>query len=748
MNDSALETSDSITCSSPVHPAGLASGRLRRVVVPVLILAGAAVAAHGWGVDDGLFFDDHLHVLRYQDGGWSPQALLDSTTIVPEEFMDTWWQERTIQWQYARPFAMFLAKLVYRLSGGSVKALHVLSLALHVAGAGLVYYLCLLLTRRQGWSLVGGLLFVIHSHSVYAVGWLAAQNSVLQTVLTLAALLSYVRASGLSLYAGERPAGEAAAVEAGDRRWFAVALVLWVLALLSREGALVLPVFAVLLDLTFGGWNHLRRRIAWYGLMAVIGLAFAVWRLRVFYVPMPDFYVRRYDGPAYITWWIAKLLHYIVGVIWLSPLMIGPSARFDPFREVPGDCALMIGIVAVLGTGYYLACRRARGWWIWPLWILLSLVPVVPIFAGPHSAYMPAVGYAVAMVLGPALRREIRPVSIGKWSAPVAIWFLIATTTYMPIYRTFWGSVQAAERLTIAQMAAAPPPQAATDVFLINVPFVNIYARLHLREELPDRDFRFHVLTYAPNILRMEGGSRLEQVDARTFRLALSGKPYFSSAMGRYLIESMRPSGRLHTGTVVQRPEFEVQVLRADEEGVQELQFRFREPLASRRYCFYLGTNRQAAVRVQFEGPGDGVAEGAARSVGLAEVRQAAQEVAAGRADAAEVLFAAMNGADADVAREAETVFRPAAEAIAGALASPLGDTLARPQWTADDRAAIRRWWHRVVHDDILRVVWSRRHEWEAYHHCRDRLFAIQQIAGRIIRTDLYMTGPPYPGPR
>ena len=104
--------------------------------------------------------------------------------------------------QTQAPFSVLLAKAVYRSSGGSAPVLHALSLALHFAAGVLVYHLCRMLTRSTGWSLVGGLLFVIHSHSVYAVGWLAAQNSVLQTVLLLAALLSYIRASGLDVYAG------------------------------------------------------------------------------------------------------------------------------------------------------------------------------------------------------------------------------------------------------------------------------------------------------------------------------------------------------------------------------------------------------------------------------------------------------------------------------------------------------------------------------------------------------------------
>jgi hypothetical protein len=441
MNDVSLES----TKGSVVARPRVGERWLRFALsgpMPLLILAAATLAAHGQGIWDGLFLDDHLHIIRYADPDFSLHHLLDASTIAPDEFVDAWWEGPAIRWQYARPFAIFLAKAVYHLSGGSVKALHVLSVGLHFAATLMIFHLCRLMTRRPGWSLIGGLLFVVHSHSIYAVGWLAAQNSVLQTVLTLAALLGYIRASGLNIYAGVRETVALEAVPALRLGPLALGLICWVLALFSRENALVFPAFAIAFDLAFGGWRHVRRRWGAYALMAVLALGFVFWRLRVFYIPMPAFYVRRYDGPVYFSWLFVKLLHYVTGVVWLSPLMVGPAARIDPVREVPGDVVLMVGILGVMFTGYFLAARRARGWWIWPLWILLALLPVVPVFPAPHSAYMPAVGYAVAMVLGAALRKEIRPVWIGKWSPGVATWFLIATTTYMPIYRPLWLAVQ------------------------------------------------------------------------------------------------------------------------------------------------------------------------------------------------------------------------------------------------------------------------------------------------------------------
>jgi hypothetical protein len=734
----------------------------------VLILAAGTFAAHGVALRDGLFLDDHLHAVRLKEGGWSLRALLDATTIVPADFMHAWWQDKPVQWQYARPFSMLLAKIVYHLSGESVKALHGLSVGLHLTGAVLVYFLCMGLTRSRFWSTVGGLLFVIHSHSVYAVGWLAAQNSVLQTVLTLAALLSYIRYSGLNIYSGNRDTAPRAEAR-GSLVWLGWTFVLWGLALFSRENALVFPAFALAFDLVFGGRSHVRRRIGVYAAMGAMAVGFAVWRLAVFYYPMPDFYVRRYDGPGYLLWWLAKLLHYVTGVVWLSPLMIGPSARFDPFSEVPGDCLLMIAILGIMATGYYLACRHARGHWIWPLWILLSLLPVVPVFAAPHSAYMPAVGYAVGMILGPALRREIRPMGIGRWSPAVAIWFLVATATYMPIYQAFWTSVKTAERVTIAQVAADPPSPEARDFFFINLPFVNIYARLHLGEQLAsvpawsgepsEGDLRCHVLTYAPNVLRMEDECLLEQLDAYSFKLSIKGRGYFSGAMGRFLIEAMHSGGRMREGqhfpgeagtpTNMAVQPFTVQILRADQDGVGELMFRFREPLASPRYCFYVTTNHQAAARVQFWRTRGGEPElPAAASPTSEDVERAAAELEAGRAGAADVLFAALESPESGVRDKAGMAFRRVATPIAAALASPVQATLQAAAWTAQDRRKLRSWWHTAVDDGVLRNLWVQRHDWEVCYHRRDRLFTVQGIASRIIQTDLYMTGPPYPGPR
>lgn len=734
-------------------------------MVVLALLAGATMLTHGWSLGDGLFLDDHWHQVQLRDRGWSWTDLLETTTLDPDEFMETWWQEQPIRWQYARPVSVLLMKAVYRATGGHVAAQHFVSIALHFANACLVYLLCLWLTGHRFWSTVGGLLFVIYSHSVFAVGWLAAQNTVLQTALMLAAMLIYVRASGLRL--GTRALGDTQAtdvVPALRRRLFFWVVALWVLAILTRENALMLPAVLVALDLAFGGRRHAWQRRWAYGLLAVLTVGFLVWRLGVFYHPMPSVYFRQPIATgSYALWCLIKLVHYVCSAVWLSPMTVGPTGRFDPLSEAPGDCLLMLAILVVMGTGYYLACRNARGYWIWPLWLVLSFLPVVPVLATPHSGYLAGVGFAVAMVLGPGLRDRIRPVSIGRWSVPVAIWFLIATTTYIPIYRTLWRGMLATEEYTLAKITTGPAPKGVSDIFFINSPFVNIYSKLCLEEAWGDdvRDVRCHVLTYAPNLLRMEGRCDVTQVDARRFSLSVEGAPYFSGLLGRYLIDSVRPSGRLRTGDRVAGALFDVEVVEADDLGVRRLLFTFAEPLTSKSYRFYLTSKDCPAAPLRFLPPGDrpfnvsGAPELLAAGSALAfsntsadDAEAAGGRLLAGDAEAAEVLFAGVRSEDEAIRRRSWKALQQVARPLARAQGSLVVDLLSDEVPSSADLSRIARWWAGHVDGEIMDELWLHRHDFENLREDRDAVFSVRGIAAKIIRTDLYLTGPPFPGPR
>ncbi|MCH7700697.1 MAG: hypothetical protein IID37_03315 [Planctomycetes bacterium] len=721
------------------------------MAVSYLLLALAVLAAHGWSLGDKLFLDDHWHVRQLREAGWQPADLLDSTTLVPARFMDMWWQEKPIEWHYARPLSVLLMKVVFHLSGHSVVAQHAVSLLLHWICACMVRSLCLSLTRCRPWALVGGLLFVVYSHSVFAVAWLAAQNTVLQTTLTLGALLCYLRASGLRL---GPPGVDRSSLATPIFNWsmFLCSAILLVLGMLSRENAVVFPVIALAMDLSFGGFRHAKRRWAAHLVFGLLALLYTCWRLLIFHHPMPDVYFRRPDGLEYIAWCLAKLMHYLTSSVWLSPMTIGPTGRFNPWVEALGDCVLMLSILFVLGTGYVLACRKVRGFWIWPLWILLSVLPVVPVLATPHSGYMSGVGFAVALVLRPGLGRHIRPRWIGRCCCVVTIWFLVATTTYMPIYRTLWNGVRAGEELTIAQILRSPPPQETTDVFFINVPFVNIYAQVQLADawngERPP--VRCHTLVFSPTLLAMDQPCTVEQLDEYRLAVSVRGRPYFSGLLGRFLVDGMRDSGRFTAGQQFCGELFDIEVVRVDAQGVQELVFTFREPLASSQYTFYVSTQTSAAARLNLWGPGERVKHIAPqpRAVTLAEVNQAVEATGAGRADAAMTLFAATQGDDLQLRERAGRALLPIARHLAAATANPIADQLTSNVIPEINWSLIEAWWLQSIDDRTIVDLWVGRDQLRDLRDSRDQVSAMRRRTATIIRTDLYLSGPPFPGPQ
>jgi hypothetical protein len=564
------------------------------------ILAAATLLFHGWSLGDGLFLDDHWHTAQYAKAEWSWAHLVESATIAPQRFIECWWQETPLHWQYARPFALLAAQATYLLSGESAVALHAASVLLHFAVALLVAELAFRLTRSARWSCTAGLLFVIYLHTPVPVAWPAAQNALLQTALMLAALLLYCDASGLDLTPRPAEAVAAQAVKSLGRWRFGASFGLWVLALLSRENALMLPPLLVGFDLAYGGWRTVRMRWPAYLAFALVGGVFLAWRLT--FPNMPDVYFRPNDGGDYWAWLAAKLLHYLCCAVWLNPLTVGPTGRFEPWRDTPLDLAIMAGIVIVFSVGYVVACRRVRGWWLWPAWLLLAVLPVAPVLATPHSGYLPGVAFAIAMVLGPGTARVLKPDRQRRISNGVAIGYLVAMSACFPLYRMLWNSFRAAENYTVACLRTQPPPVAARDVYFINLPFVNVYAKFHLARDWDSSfaDKSIHALTYAPNILAMDQPTRIVQLDDHAFRVEVDGQPWFSRLLGRFLIDAMRRSGPLKPGDNYKAKNFHVTVDDAGPEGVRALTFRFNRALDDPEHAFYVSTPDHGGVRLRF----------------------------------------------------------------------------------------------------------------------------------------------------
>ncbi len=666
--------------------------------LPALGLLAVLLAAHGVSLWDGLFFDDHWHRAVSRNRGWSFSELVASATVdLSGRLNHLWWQEQSMVWRYARPVSMLVTKLEYHLTGGSPMGVHACSLGWHWLTALLVYGLAVWAGLHRKWAFAAGAVFLIMPHSVFTVGWLAARNALLGGFLFVAAVLAYACTI--------RNSRSRTAAARGLR--LAACLLLWGLSLMSRETAVIFPLVALVLDASFGGWAHLRRRLPFHAVLWLLALGFVCWRLRFFSVEAaPPIYFTRPTSLAYVPWAASKLLQLLFALVFYTPMLMGLAT----YRGLPGEDlavhAVMAVLLALAAVWYLLASRGWRGRWVWPIWVLAAFLPVVPIFAMPHFGYLPSIAYAIMV----AFMLSGVPV---RCRAAVTTLVIAATVWSLGVYRCAWWGIIRAEQVVYADiLSTTPPPRPGSKLLFINHPIAAIYAPDALREAWGVDDLDGYVLTFAPHPLVMDSPSVVEQLNNHELLVSAPAPGYFSGLSGRMLLDGTRPGSPLLPGTVVKGDLFDTTVLEADNAGVRKLKFTFHERLDHPRYYFYVSSPERPAYRLRFD-------------------LTAPDE----NADAG--LFARARSDDLLTCIPARMEIVRLARPVAVQTASSIQADLYRPSALA----RVEKWWHRVDAPALNRET----RRWQQAHagtlRQRDYYFAVMNVIQRFVKSDLLLTG-------
>lgn len=187
------------------------------------------------------------------------------------------------------PLNQVMYTLLYQCFGFSALAFHSACLVLHLLNTCLLYVAlgailrdCTALpsSRREWIVIFTTVLFAVHPLQVETVAWVSASKILLSTVfyfLGTISLAGYLGQGGVCRYLG--------------------ALLMQLLAYLSKEQAVVFPLFATLLYLWYGVRPGNRR--FWMGLIPFYFLSVACAIHEVFYVSHYDLYVQ---GDTYVWW--------------------------------------------------------------------------------------------------------------------------------------------------------------------------------------------------------------------------------------------------------------------------------------------------------------------------------------------------------------------------------------------------------------------------------------------------------------
>lgn len=125
------------------------------------------------------------------------------------------------------------------------------------------------------------------------------------------------------------------------------------------------------------------------------------------------------------------------------------------------------------------------------------------------------------------------------------------------------------------------------------------------------------------------------------------------------------------------------------------------------------------------------------------------QSIRRGDAASADVLFAAALANDPPMRKNAWRMLQDTVGVVAVAVGSPVQTLFEKQNPAPTDIDRLRRWWRRsAINHRTIDAVFAHREQFLEWIDRRDELARGRALMGSWIRSDLYLTGPPFPGPR
>ena len=573
---------------------------MRYYFFPIAVIVLAVAAFHGRSVDDGLMLDDNNHRAELHENGWSLRNMVDASHLGGERRrVHMWWQDQADQY-FFRPLAFFLMKTEYVICRWHPAPMHIFSLAWTALNCVLV----LLLARSVGlsliWATLAGLLFVVHPANALTTQWIACQNEQMATAFLLAGLICWARRTGWVRWDGS--------ATTPDGPWWAfAALLCFIAALACRETAVVFAPLVILGDYLLRP-TRLKSRQSVYALLVLLTLAYFFMRhaaLGGFTLLGPP-YAYLPSTPGFTRFIFDKFFYYCIGLFAYVPI-IG-FAGLDAMRSQPTAFYGSFAVVACMWAVLLTWLRPARHIWYMLALATIPLAPVLPVFASAHHLYMASAGamLAVVMVIHAIWQRVSQFVDSTRRNARAMLavalsLYLITGAGLNLLFSSSFSGFSALSQLPAIEATELNGPYHPNDrLFFINLPPLGFNCMPAIEERTGVSPLTGYVLTFSSDFLGMNQPSSIERVDDRTLRVRTDGPGYFSGQMGRSMLEAIGRNAPFRQGERFETPDFQVEITRADDAGIQELTFTFPRPLDDPTYHFFFGSSQFVAYPLPF----------------------------------------------------------------------------------------------------------------------------------------------------
>jgi hypothetical protein len=502
-------------------------------ILPGVIVAATFLLFAGT-ISFDFVFDDRLQILQ------NPYIL--SWRFLPHYFTSNVWSFRPgMVSNYYRPLFFVWLRLNEALFGLQPAGWHLTSVLMHLLVTLEVYLVGERLLPDRRVAAVAAALFAVHPVHTESVAWVSGITDPLMAALMLASLLAYFRF---------RDGG------AERRLWFAASLILYALATLTKETALIFPIVIFAYEWIFGQANgnrepgqktfeRLRPCFVRATAYVVTSAAYLVLRRRAlgaFSLVITPVSVR-----TMLFTWPSLFCLYAQKIVWpfgLSPFYDTPYVRRPGVRSF-----LLPGIIVALTVGLFWLWARIAGngaaspdglresrmvafssaWVGLPFLTLLNLSAFLPgEIAKDRYLYIPSIGVAWLAAMGWRHIGDVKGRLGGtrlSGSAGVAACLALGTLTMRQ--NAYWSN----DLLLYTRACAIAPRNAFALGNMAITAYSQGYPRaaLKLYQRALEADPTFERLYYDKAVTELDLG-QIEDSD-RDLSLALSLDPADASAL-------------------------------------------------------------------------------------------------------------------------------------------------------------------------------------------------------------------------
>ena len=380
-----------------------------------------------------------LVFVAYLDTLWFQFVLDDKYLIVENTWLRSWhylpryftsdiWAYRhpLVAGNFYRPLFLILFRVQYLLFGLHTGLWHLSTVLAHVGVTALYYFMASRLLKDRVAGLFAAVIFGLYPVHVEAVAWVTGITESLVALLMIASFLCYLRKRSGELHA---------------RRYLVGSLLFYVLALLSKEMAIVLPAIIFGSELI---WNLPGKGPGKPRLVRTVGRAFAVSLpylvITGAYLPLRMRALRGFQNPriahsfaSVALTWPSVLWFYIRHLLW--PVGLSSAYGMD-YVTHPGATNFWIPgllvLVAVVGLWY--GAAHSKEFAVAALWLILPLLPALNLwvlmeghFVADRYLHLPALGFGMIVAWGLRRVRMGSATLLGQPAIQVAMVVVLGT---------------------------------------------------------------------------------------------------------------------------------------------------------------------------------------------------------------------------------------------------------------------------------------------------------------------------------